>query len=607
MIRLHEDGITLLETDVLTGLRNLPDNSVQTVMTSPPYWGLRDYKISPQAWSGDPACRHEFTLTTQTVRTGTGGNWQQANNGPGLASGVDRSRHKGDCRKANETEEQTISTGFCACGAWKGSLGLEPTPELYVEHLVEVFREVRRVLRDDGTLWMNLGDSYASGKGTCFNPGGGENSLSRHKGLKDEQAYPLNRGNKSTLAVSRLKPKDLVGIPWMVAFALRADGWVLRSEIIWNKKNPMPESVTDRPTKAHEQVFLFSKAKWIGPERGRFGYISDEDARWLACCIDTEGCIVVKRVKQNDGGADAFGPQVTFGGTSIPLVERFRQIVGYGNISVRAGKNAPMKYWQLSNNVARDFLYRIYPYLIVKQRQARIGIYVDDLVYHRGGKLPARKQRSKSENDILLSLLVRNTQCNQFGHPNLSDVPHPQYGRWDSQRYFYDAEAIKEPATSNGDYKTPDGWDTSIGDGGHGSFVKGGREKGHTGWLPSAQRPRTHGVNSRMNKDRDPAHGEAEHEKPPVGGIFRNRRSVWEIATQPYREAHFATFPEKLVEPCLLAGSKAGDVVLDPFAGSGTVLSVAYRLHRHAIGIELNPDYCTLAIKRLHDTQKGLF
>jgi len=122
-----------------------------------------------------------------------------------------------------------------------------------------MFREVRRVLRDDGTVWLNLGDSYASGKGTCHNPGGGSSSLGKER--KDAGVHPLDRGNKSTLAASGLKPKDLVGIPWRVAFALQADGWWLRSDIIWSKPNPMPESVKDRCTKSHEYIFLLSKSK----------------------------------------------------------------------------------------------------------------------------------------------------------------------------------------------------------------------------------------------------------------------------------------------------------------------------------------------------------
>jgi DNA modification methylase len=165
---------TILHADVMDGLRSLPDRSVHCIITSPPYWGLRDYGV-------------------------------------------------------------------------EGQIGLEPTPEEYVEKMVEVFREVRRVLRDDGTLWLNLGDSYngSGGAGGDYAPGG----------LKAGQPkYPGRR-------ISALKPKDLVGIPWRVAFALQEDGWYLRSDIIWHKPNPMPESVRDRPTKAHEHMFLLTKSR----------------------------------------------------------------------------------------------------------------------------------------------------------------------------------------------------------------------------------------------------------------------------------------------------------------------------------------------------------
>lgn len=171
--------------DSLKVLKTLEDGSVQTCVTSPPYFGLRDYGM-------------------------------------------------------------------------EGQIGLEETPEAYVTKMVELFREVRRVLKEDGTLWLNIGDSYASGKGTCYNPGGGTTSLGKVR--KQAGAHPLNRGNKTTLALSGLKPKDLIGIPWRVAFALQADGWYLRQDIIWAKPNPMPESVTDRCTKAHEYIFLLSKS-----------------------------------------------------------------------------------------------------------------------------------------------------------------------------------------------------------------------------------------------------------------------------------------------------------------------------------------------------------
>jgi len=442
-----------------------------------------------------------------------------------------------------------------------GQLGLEKTPQEYVAKLVAVFRELRRVLRDDGTLWLNLGDSYAGGGRGGY--GDGTEKQHTNKGSLIKAPKWSETGN--------LKSKDLVGIPWMVAFALRDDGWVLRSEIIWQKPNPMPESVTDRPTKAHEQIFLFSKAKWCGPVPGKFAHITDSDARWLALCIDTEGCIVVKRVRQNDGGADAFGPQVTFGGTSRALVERFQSIVGHGHLAERPGKNAPMIYWQVSNNIARDFLHRIYPYLIVKQRQARIGIYVDDLVYYRGGQMPKRKERTKQENDQLLSLWARNKECNSFGNPDLSDVPEPKYGRWDSQRYYYDAEAIKEPSTQSTLERGAYGWNGKM------VFDANGKE--------SRSQP-------------DPVEQMGERWCPED----RNKRSVWTVTTQGYREAHFATFPPDLIKPCILAGSRPGDTVIDVFGGSGTSGMVAIELGRNAILIELNPDYIELAKARCNVT-----
>jgi DNA modification methylase len=143
---------------------------------------------------------------------------------------------------------------------WKGELGQEPTPEMFVKHLTTIFHELKRVLRNDGIFWMNLGDSYASGKGTCNNPGGGEDSIETKSGRKDDVVYQLDRGNISDLRAQGLKPKDMIGIPWRVAFALQADGWYLRADIPWLKRSSMPSSVTDRPGSSIEHVFLFSKS-----------------------------------------------------------------------------------------------------------------------------------------------------------------------------------------------------------------------------------------------------------------------------------------------------------------------------------------------------------
>ena len=326
--------VKILTGDCRDILRTLPTESVHCVVTSPPYFGLRDY-------------------------------------------GVD------------------------------GQIGLEPTPDAFVEQMVSVFREVHRVLRKDATLWLNLGDSYAGGG----HGGGGSYEAERNwrAGNPDK-----NKGNSNRDGLGRVtgaKPKDLLGIPWRVAFAVQADGWYLRQDIIWSKPNPMPESVRDRCTKAHEYLFMLSK----------------------------------------------------------------------------------------------------------------------------------------------------------------------------SERYHYDADAIAEPALyvgvagqdANG-FKNPLRFNGKLAE----STKK---QDGHT---------RRHaGFNARLNAAKD--RGDCKK--------TRNKRTVWEVPTQPFAEAHFATFPPALIEPCILAGCPKGGTVLDPFGGAGTTGLVADRLGRDAILIELNAEYAEMARRRIQN------
>lgn len=307
----------IINADVMDGLSKLDDCSVQTCVTSPPYWGLRDY-------------------------------------------GVD------------------------------GQLGLERTPEEYVARMVQVFREVRRVLRDDGTLWLNLGDSYARSGGWASNDGLG----GCKRGESGRAKTNMQEGRNGQKCPPGLKEKDLVGIPWRVAFALQADGWFLRQDIIWHKPNPTPEGVRDRCTKAHEYIFLMSK----------------------------------------------------------------------------------------------------------------------------------------------------------------------------QARYYYDNEAIAEKSDYPG-------------------RVCDMRNQNHKMAKadPVLMRRRPNRIIGRVIKT----------------GDTRNRRSVWTVAVHPFSESHFATFPPKLIEPCILAGCPEGGLVLDPFCGSGTTGVVALRHGRRFVGIELNAEYVEMAHNRI--------
>lgn len=210
----------------------LAPSSVQAIVTSPPYWGLREYPVPPAAWGGDPACTHRWGAAIPAP-------WVSAIKGPNGSNG----------KNGATRNVPRVAGAFCHdCGAWCGRLGNEPTVDLYAAHLVEVFRALRPALADDGTLWLNLGDCYAH-----------RSRGQRQHGSSDGGTRRAMPPVKGSVLSGDLKHKDLVGVPWLVAFALRADGWYLRAENIWHKTNALPESVKDRPTRAHEHVFLLTK------------------------------------------------------------------------------------------------------------------------------------------------------------------------------------------------------------------------------------------------------------------------------------------------------------------------------------------------------------
>lgn len=358
---IHNEGC-------LEGLRKLPDECVDCCITSPPYWGLRDY-------------------------------------------------------------------------GHNGQIGMEERPEAFVSNLTKVFAEVKRVLKKEGTLWLNLGDSYAN-NGT----GGNGATGGRDKSTLQSQMPPIGTTPVKKSVPIGMKAKDLIGIPWMVAFALRADGWYLRQDIIWNKPNPMPESVTDRCTKSHEYIFLMSKS-------GKYYY--DVDA-------------IRTPVKDS-------------------TVQRMMQQIEdqKGSERVPGKTNGTMK-------------------AVGPGRTPRNG--VDTKGGNQGSSLGIKAYSHRGTGDKKLT-----------GHS----------GNFDSEGNL-------------------------IGDG------------------------------------------------------MANKKSVWTVTTKPFKEAHFATFPQDLIVDCIKAGCPLDGLVLDPFMGAGTTALVARKLNRNYIGYELNADYIKIADSRIRK-EIGLF
>lgn len=648
----------------------LADETVQCVVTSPPYWGLRDYGLPPSVWGGKKRCAHEWASAGELKRTPDRSSGDYDAYGHGVF--VDRIP-RGE-QAAKSARGQTISLGdFCRCGAWLGLLGLEPSPELYVQHIVEIFREVRRVLKPDGTLWLNLGDSYHHG------PKGNSGELRP----SDKQAT-----NAGSLAVRRgpglapnrqsripgLKPKDLVGIPWRVAFALQADGWWLRSDIIWSKQNPMPESVQGSHYSRHmvtiEEYERLSGlryfdecagADWAGdmpnlserevssrkaplsaesqgashcPSPRNAGRCKREAAAVQSLAIWTAEQSQVRGNREGQGESQAGSSEVqnestregTTGTTAssdeglagAPVAAQDRQqevptqrqgsSVGATATRTEARRGAldgtPTDSGGLGGNPGGTQA----PLLLLQKENE-----TDD-----GPCDPAEEGRGALEGECGPGL-----HSLQFKEERFTDSPllvgcpgcpkcikhhgytfHLSAGRptkaheyifllAKSERYFFNQDAVCEPYVSSDEHRESATWvqGWASGNGSH-SAIDHAQAKSHKG--------------SKFTTGKTAVHQELRTSEKPrqddPGG--RNIRTVWTIATEPYSGAHFATFPQKLVEPCILAGSRPGDLVLDPFGGTGTVGRVAERLSRRWVCLDLK--YHDLAEKRTTGIQKDL-
>jgi DNA modification methylase len=626
------DRLTIICGDALAELRKLPDESVQCCVTSPPYWGLRDYGTN-------------------------------------------------------------------------GQLGLEKTPEQYVAKMVEIFREVRRVLRKDGTLWLNLGDSYASGKGTCYNPGGNTSSFNVH--LKAENVHPLDRGNKSSLSKVGLKPKDLIGIPWLVAFALRSDGWWLRSDVIWSKTNCMPESVQGSHFSRHlvtvEEYEDLSGLQYAGERAGddwagdmpnlseievpmRKAPLSAERQRKGdgSCKRTARRCegetkaiqsLETGKEKQSEIRSHSEGNQnqakgdVQISGESesqtpcgdqTPNDERSAsekiatqkseqeisrlpqgQSIVEASVRSKEGSEAIKRESPDSTGLAGNSDSAQTPMSLLPEEEK-----IDNGSHHsanqggstheveRGSGVSTVQQREKGQD--LAPLLVGCPGCPKClkyhgyifhlsaGRPTRSHEYLFLLSK--SAFYLYDAESIKEPASESD-------WESRI-----------GRANLNNKLLPTEElngiRPVKYTLNAKQRRDSEGGpffknaedyagkNGQAQihknskqrgHSRRHAGfndrwdqmdkseqcSGMRNKRDVWTVAPANFPEAHFATYPPDLIKPCVLAGTRVGDTVLDPFAGSGTTGQVAIELGRKALLIELNPKYIPLIENRC-DVTPGL-
>ena len=437
-------------------------------------------------------------------------------------------------------------------------IGLEPTPEEYIAALVAIFREVRRVLKPDGTCWIVMGDSYASS-------GNGGNPTSSPFQKQATNAGSVMPGRQ---APNGYKPKDLLGIPWRLAFALQA-----------------PEY------------------------KGRI--VSERDRIWLACAIEAEGCIFIHRRKEGQSNGqgytrknDSFASGLEVANTSEAFVLECQRIAGIGSICHQDGFGRKQRLWRwsLRSNECRDVLREVYPYLVTKQQQARLAIGC----LSSGEKAVAAHAALKGlHNGIATDIdgpipesmfgpgwYLRSdivwSKCNPMPE-SVTDRPTKSHEYvfllTKQERYYYDQAAIAEPIAESQVGRIRDdviGGRSWIERGQH---SKGGQYVTHE-YVGKHSAADKQAAGRRLLRNVAAARANGNGHDTPFG-LTRNKRSVWTIATEPYAGAHFATMPEALIEPCILAGCPLGGIVLDPFVGSGTVGAVATRLGRRWIGLDL--------------------
>jgi len=573
-------------------MREWPAESIDMVMFSPPYWGLRDYgEQTATVWGGNPNCKHEW--------------------------GEEKSTLVHDDKLA----------GFCIkCGAWRGQLGLEPSWQMYVEHMVSICRQIKRVLKKTGSMYIVLGDTF-------FGGGHGYYKYYRVRGkLVRDPKYGERRNAcpdrhklwKELAKATNYKPKCLIGIPWRVAFALIEDGWILRNDIIWHKPNAMPSSVKDRLTQTYEHIFHFVKAR-------RYYYNLDairEPHKTAFAPFNLR----VRDVKRGKGGISAFG-KLRASNSEIesyiyPESGKFRRLIQYClteyekttkirmTYNHKGGKSAPTSFKSASdwNRGTRETMNKIIDSLDVDEKvKSKLRTWWHDHQGHPKGKNPG---------DIILTkhdIAVRRfPTVNRKGGLGYTDPLHMKaYNKKEKNP----GDVVKVPYSVQPRLKDSVEVRNLPPMGELKDYLNKWRKKrGYTikqveaelksqaphHWFSGESYPTKEDWlrikkllqfdekydNQMMKVFLKPA----KKQNHPKG---KNPGDFWSICTKPFKGAHFAVYPEEICVRPIKSSCPPDGVVLDPMCGSGTTLVVAKKLGRRFVGIEINPQYCEMARKRL--------
>jgi DNA modification methylase len=537
-------------------LRGFEAGSVHCCVTSPPYWSQRDYGIEPVVWGGDGECRHVWGNKQIQHQRGKVGNNSTLDGGP---------------QSGGEGRIQVASTGqFCQlCGAWLGCLGNEPMPSMYVSHLVEVFREVWRVLRDDGIFWLNLGDSYFGDSPTRK-----KSSEAFSETWDKSQTRSRGGSRRSASSVDGLKPKDLVGIPWRAALALQADGWWLRSAMPWVKKSAMPESVQDRCTTAHEYIFQFTKSA---------RYFYDNDAIRSPTIPDPRDALW-NHARTGRGFSDHEHD------AERGRMQTKTQAEGWVRMSNPAGRNR-----RTSDTFNESLDIRI------KQQRA----YLAHLEHIRdnGGMM-------LSEDGSPVAMLVNTAS---FKGSHFATFPtklvEPLIACSTSERGAcpkcgaqWERVVERQAATSK---KCPKTDALHIAQGGNGEkktgtigMSGGGRIDGYIttlGWRPTCECSGLVVIGDQPSKPSEPKRKKGESKKEYAAKLLEYDAdlALWQTHMDSWRQLWADLKPLYDAETTIPA------TVLDPFVGAGTTLLQADRMGRHAKGIDVSEAYVKMAAERI--------